>query len=205
VSSRYARPAAAVRALYRRLDRRIASFRRASGLACPRGCGQCCLSPEVEATELEMLPVALHLRAKRRLEAVLASLGQGEEPHRTCVFYSPDPLGAFGGHCGVYPWRPLLCRLFGYAAVADREGRPVLSVCRVMRDSGPDQARAASEAAAAVADGRLRAPLMRDGSLAVYCLDPDLGSRPQPINAALKQGLERVGLETALARRRRKR
>ncbi len=139
MSSRYARPAAAVRALYRRLDRRIASFRRASGLGCPPGCGECCLSPEVEATVLEMLPLALDLRRRGLLEPTLARLGPGGEPPRPCLFYSPAPLGAFGGHCSVYPWRPLLCRLFGFAAVAGPEGRPELAVCGRMRAALPDR------------------------------------------------------------------
>ena len=198
MSGHYARPAAAVRALYRRLDRRIAAFRRAAGLACPPGCGECCLSPEVEATVLEMLPLALRLRRDGRLARTLAGLGSREPPRR-CVFYSPDPLGAFGGHCTVYPWRPLLCRLFGFASVADPESRPELAVCGRMRAADPGSARAAAEAVAA---GRLKAPVMRDWSLAAYRLDPALGSGPQPINTALKQALERVGLEEGLKARR---
>ncbi len=194
MSSRYARPAAAVRALYRRLDRRIASFRRASGLACPAGCGACCLSPEVEATVLEMLPLALELGRGGLLESTLAGLGSGAPPRR-CLFYSPAPLGAFGGHCSVYPWRPLMCRLFGFAAVAGPEGRPALAVCGRMRAAFPDRTQAA---AAAVSSRRLGAPLMRDWSLAAYRLEPTLGSSPLPINAALKQALERVGLEHGL-------
>jgi len=201
MSSRYARPAAALRALYRRLDRRIASFRRSSGLGCPPGCGECCLSPEVEATVLEMLPLALDLRRRGLLESTLARLGPGEPPRR-CLFYSPAPLGAFGGLCSVYPWRPLLCRLFGFAAVAGPEGRPELAVCGRMRAAIPDQTRAA---AAAVLAGRLRAPLMRDWSLAAYRLEPALGANPLPLNSALKQALERVGLERSLRGRPRRR
>ncbi|OHD74519.1 MAG: hypothetical protein A2V99_08515 [Spirochaetes bacterium RBG_16_67_19] len=184
-----------MRALYRRLDRRITSFRRVSGLGCPPGCGECCLSPEVEATVLEMLPLALDLRRRGLVEPTLARLGPGGEPPRPCLFYSPAPLGAFGGHCSVYPWRPLLCRLFGFAAVAGPEGRPELAVCGRMRAALPDRTRAA---AAAVLAGRLRAPLMRDWSLAAYRLDPALGANPLPINSALKQALERVGLEQGL-------
>jgi Fe-S-cluster containining protein len=193
VSGRYARPAAAVRALYRRLDRRIASFRRASGLGCPPGCGECCLSPEVEATVLEMLPLVLDLRRRGLLASTLERLGVGAP--RRCLFYSPAPLGAFGGHCSVYPWRPLLCRLFGFASVAGPQGRPELAVCGRMRAAVPDRTRTA---AAAVLAGRLRAPLMRDWSLAAYRLDPALGANPLPLNSALKQALERVGLEQGL-------
>jgi hypothetical protein len=36
---------------------------------------------------------------------------------------------------------------------------------------------------------------MGEWSLAAYRLDPVLGCGPQPINAALRQAMERVGLE----------
>jgi Fe-S-cluster containining protein len=191
VSPRYGRLARAVGAVYRRLDRRIAGFRRAAGLSCPRGCGECCLSPEVEATVLEMLPLALRLQRERRLEQTLAGLGPGEPP-RPCVFYSPAPLGSFGGHCSVYPLRPLVCRLFGFAAMTDPEGRPQLVLCRRLREADPAGAR---KAAAGAASGRLPVPVMSEWSLAMYRLDPGLGTRALPINEALGQALERVALE----------
>ena len=197
MSPRYGGLARAVGAVYRRLDRRIAGFRRAAGLTCPRGCGECCLSPEVEATVLEMLPLALRLQRERRLEQTLAGLGPAEPP-RPCVFYSPRPLGAFGGRCSVYPFRPLLCRLFGFSAMTDPQGRPQLVLCRRLREADPAGAR---EAAAGAASGRLTVPLMSVWSLAMYRLDPGLGTQALPINAALRQALERVGLEGRLRAR----
>ena len=189
--TRYDRLARAVSAVYRRLDRRIASFRRASGLACSRGCGECCLSPEVEAGVLEMLPLALHLRRAGRVEQILAWLGVGEPP-RLCVFYSPDPLGSFGSRCSVYPLRPLLCRLFGFSAMTDPQGRPQLVLCRRLREADPEGAR---QAAAEAASGRSPVPLMSEWSLAMYRLDPGLGTRTLPINEALRQALERAALQ----------
>ena len=190
--SRYRRLAAAVRALYRRLDRRTSSFRRASGLSCPPGCGECCLSAEVEATELELLPLALHLQREGSLTGLLERLREGEGGG-VCVFHSREPLGRFGGRCTVYSWRPLVCRLFGFASAAGAGGRPELAVCRAMRSADPTAARAAAEAA-----GRLTPPVMRAWSLAVYRLDPVLGSSPLPVNDALRQALERVALEQGL-------
>jgi hypothetical protein len=89
-----------------------------------------------------------------------------------------------------------MCRLFGFAAAAGSGSRPELAVCGVMRAAIPDQTRAAAEA---VRWGGLKAPVMREWSLAAYRLDPTLGSQPLPINAALKQALERVGLERSYA------
>ena len=56
-------------------------------------------------------------------------------------------------------------------------------------------------AAAAVDAGSLQAPIMGEWSLAMYRLDPGLGTQALPINAALRQALERVGLEGRLRAR----
>jgi len=49
--------------------------------------------------------------------------------------------------------------------------------------------------------GSFQAPIMREWSLAMYRLDPGLGTQALPINAALRQALERVGLEGRLRAR----
>jgi Fe-S-cluster containining protein len=192
---RDARLAAGARAIYRRLDRRIAAFRRRSGLACPAGCGECCRSTEVEATILEMLPLALELHRRGRTEEVLDRLRGGQAPER-CVLFSERPQGPFGGHCTEYSLRPLLCRLFGFAAMENREGEPELVACRLIREADPSLT---AEATESVARSRLAAPLMRAYTLAMYRLDPVLGSSALPINTALKQALERVALAQGLS------
>jgi len=193
--ARDARLAAGVLALYRRLDGKLAAFRRRSGLACLPGCGECCRSTEVEATVLELLPLALDLCRRGKAEEALDRLLDIREPDR-CLLFSELPLGRFGGHCTAYSRRPLLCRLFGFSALEQSEGRPELVACRLVRAADP-----ARTGRAAAAQGRMAAPLMRDFSMAVYRLDPALGSGALPINAALRQALERVALSLALAGR----
>jgi Fe-S-cluster containining protein len=197
---RDARLATGVRAIYRRLDRRIAAFRRSSGLACLAGCGECCRSTEVEATILELLPLALDLHRRGRTEGVLEPLRGPQFPER-CLLFSERALGRFGGHCTEYSRRPLLCRLFGFAAMENREGEPELVACRLIREAEPTLT---AEAAESVVRGRLAAPLMRAYTLAMYRLDPVLGSAVLPINAALKQALERVALAQGLSGGRRR-
>jgi Fe-S-cluster containining protein len=191
---RDARLVAGVQAIYLRLDRRTAAFRRRSGLACLPGCGECCRSAEVEATVLELLPLALELRRRGRAEEVLERIRGSQTPER-CVLFSERPLGRFGGHCTEYVRRPLLCRLFGFAAMENREGRPDLVACRPMREADPGRV---GQAAAKAAQCQLAVPLMRDFTMAIYRLDPVLGSGALPINAALRQALERVALSLGL-------
>lgn len=194
-ASRDARLAARVLAIYRRLDRRLAAFRRRCGLACLPGCGECCRSTEVEATVLELLPLALELCRRGWEKELLGRLADSQEPGR-CILFSERPLGRFAGHCAEYSRRPLLCRLFGFAAMEDRGGNPELVACRLIRQAGPKRMR---QAALAVTCGRLAAPLMRHFTTAMYRLEPVLGSGALPINEALRQALQRVALAAKLS------
>lgn len=184
------RRAQAVSGLYRRLDLHAASFRAASGLECPAGCGRCCVSAEVEATVLEMLPAAFRLQRDGRLERTLAEL---ESLPATCVLCLPQPAPPARGHCGLYDHRPLLCRLFGFAARLDREGARALSSCRLIRAAEPERTARAEQA---VRERRVVVPVMGDYRMKLYGIDPSLGARPLPINLALAQALEMVGLES---------
>jgi Fe-S-cluster containining protein len=196
-ASRDARLAARARAIYRRLDCRLAAFRRRSGLACLPGCGECCRSTEVEATVLELLPLALELCRRRAAEKVLGRL-HGSQAQAPCILFSERPLGRFAGHCTEYSRRPLLCRLFGFSAMEDREGNPELVACRLIRQAYPVRA---GKAAAAVAQGRLVVPIMNAYTTAMSRMEPVLGSGALPINEALRQALQRVALAARLSGR----
>ncbi|GIV37956.1 MAG: hypothetical protein KatS3mg032_2335 [Cyclobacteriaceae bacterium] len=51
----------AVEQLFAELDEAMMRFRERINLSCPAGCVKCCLKPEIEATVLEFLPLAMHL------------------------------------------------------------------------------------------------------------------------------------------------
>lgn len=175
-----------LRVLYTEVDDRTAAFQRASGLNCPPGCGLCCRSTKVEATILEMLPLAetLHNGAggidwMEKLDACKA-----EKP---CLFFQPDPIVSTDGHCRVYALRPLVCRLFGYAAFRDKNGTRKTTGCRRMRHPMTDDPER---------DSRWgdTAPAFVDYSIRISTLYPELGSRLFPINFAAYAAFEKYAL-----------
>jgi Fe-S-cluster containining protein len=175
-------------ALYRELDRETARFKRAAGLECLEACRKCC-TPEraqIEAAVLDCLPLSLHLWKLGEAESCLERLaanGRG----RVCVIYDADPFSASG--CKQYPWRPLLCRLFGFSAVLDKHGRPRVALCRAIRNADP---RAEARANRVLAEG-LNPVVIPHWARRVSSLNPHLGQRRYPINQALKLALEKVG------------
>ena len=56
-------------------------------LFCRSGCGQCCLHPGIEASVLEMLPLALHLYDTGLAESTLDALQQHDHDQTGCFFY----------------------------------------------------------------------------------------------------------------------
>jgi Fe-S-cluster containining protein len=179
--------------VYEEIDRQTAALKAMTELRCPPGCGTCCSSPEVEVTELEMLPVAGELFRRREALSWLELLGAADD-EGPCVFYQPEQPARGEGCCRIYILRPTVCRLFGYGAVKNKDGIARLTVCTVMKKGIPH---AAQHAAYAVERG-LAAPTFTDFARQVAGLEPSLGGRLLPINRALRFALEREGLALKL-------
>jgi Fe-S-cluster containining protein len=179
--------------LYARIDKAVTEFQLKSGLRCPPGCGSCCPAADVQVTILEMLPVANEILCNGEAADWLERLAALPESGR-CVLYVEQSAPGAAGHCGFYSWRPALCRLFGFASVRSRAGTKALSVCKHIKQIDPQGAAAAM----ALAE---EAPCFVHYSSQVYALDPVLGSRLMPINAALRNAIERLGLNFSFAYR----
>lgn len=186
----------AVRRLYVKLDREIAAFQRDTSLHCLSGCGECCKKPDIEATPLEFLPFALAVYDEGRAADMLAEL-RGQGP--VCALFRPH-ITRFGGLCQSYPDRGLICRLFGFTARRDKEGRPELVTCRLIKT---EQAPQYEEAVRQIARGK-RVPVMGNYYSLLRSIDPEMCDF-FPINEAISRALETVMAYYAYRRRRKPR
>jgi len=186
-------PVVAVRELLDDASRASSAFEAANGLVCPDGCGACCESPSIEATVLELLPLAAAAWDEGRADALLADLAGLDDPLR-CVLYESAGRGPGFGRCRDYAHRPSVCRLFGAAAFRHGSGRLELVTCRVRREQDPV---AIAHAEAHLAAG-LDAPVFSDHGFRQSTLDPALGAERMPINDALARALDLVGLRRQL-------
>ena len=171
------------------IDQETTAFQAATGVQCPSGCGMCCQNPEVESTPLEMLPITVELAQKGELSQWLERV-EAVEAKGVCVFYQRDPLIPDNGRCSIYDRRPSLCRLFGFAAIANKQGEPELAACKKHKETMPEVIKRAEEA---ISNG-LPIPHFADFTMRLGNLDPNLRREPLPINQALKLVIERVGL-----------
>jgi Fe-S-cluster containining protein len=179
--------------LYSEMDRRTSEFQSRTGLQCPPGCGQCCESATSEATVIELLPAAEELFSRREAQQWLERIASIRENER-CVFYQPDPLIPGNGRCDLYILRPSVCRLFGFAVIKNKDGKPELLTCRRQKEQIPVLVKKAQEA---ISRG-MAVPSFNYFFLQIVALEPSLGRHRLPINQALQFALERYGLTVQL-------
>lgn len=173
---------------YQQLESQTDSVPDQIGLHCPPSCGRCCEYPEIETTELEMLPVAWELWQRGDALTIWETLKNDPE-QKICVFYERDPLTTGKGRCGMYAWRPVVCRLFGYATIKNKQGVPEFATCAYHHQTQPEKV---AEIKQQVAEG-FPMPNFSKITLQLAMIDPSKTQR-LPINEALRLAIERIGL-----------
>jgi uncharacterized protein len=171
-----------IKEIFNEIDLQIETLQKASGLQCPTGCGKCCENPQVETTTLEVLPLALELLQRNEAEYWLEQASKSNYSG-VCIFYQPDPAIAGNGRCGVYAWRPALCRLFGFAANRNKHNQSELAACKIHKQTMPE--------VLATLPVEL-APNFSDFSMQLRNLQPDQ-SNLIPINQAVAIAIQKVG------------
>lgn len=176
-----------LQSIYDEMGKSFSDYQKASGLLCLEGCGKCCNIPEVEASVLEMLPLALRMLDENKLEEWLDKLENPAQEH--CLMYEPHSPDGSLGQCGVYKERPSLCRMFGVSGFYNKHREITLSVCTLIREKYPDLTKTRRSEVS-----EKKTPMLITWSYRLAQLDPALIQNRMPINQALKKALEKVAL-----------
>ena len=173
-----------VEGVFRNLDEAIADFQSRSTLYCKFGCGKCCFKADIEATALEFLPFAHHLYLTNQATEWLDKINSSDQA--ICHILNPTHIGA--GLCSEYPYRGLICRLFGYSARMNKYGKKELVTCQIIKT---EQNRSFEKAEQRIAEGEA-VPVMSSYYMQLHSIDPELARDFYPINTAIKKALETV-------------
>lgn len=177
----------AVERVFSNLEREVATFQGATGMKCVSGCGLCCKKPDIAASPLEFLPLAYHLyRNGQAYDWLQSLLADKENP--ICKAFKPFVSEGDKGFCGRYEHRGLICRLFGFSAMLDKQGVPQLVTCKTIKT---DLSEAYQRGVAHIAEGNA-IPVMRNFYFQLRAIDADLGQRLMPINQAIVEALKVV-------------
>ena len=175
--------------IYQEVDRKILRFQDATGLKCPPGCGSCCVSQEVEATVLEVLPLAIESFSAQQEDLLYAKIEEQERKgDRVCILYQPDLRTPGNGRCAYYESRPLLCRLFGFAARKSKEGNLELCTCKRLRAAFPEALQKEGDKVLS----KFSLPVSQEISMRIAVLNPGMGFRRLPLNLAIRSAIEKV-------------
>lgn len=187
--------------IYKTLDQQVNNFSRITGLRCPERCGVCCENPNVEATVLELLPMAKEIYLSGREDEILEILGfRAEQTYTPCALYRPDPSIRGNGRCLYYSYRPLICRLFSFAARKNKYNRIEFAPCKNIRQNAPHPAQRAEMA---IANG-LNPPLYQESAIRIASVLPSLGFKRYPINRAIWEALAYLQWNKPIKPKRRK-
>ena len=100
---------------YTSIEHDFDDFTRAFSIHCPDVCGRCCQVFIPDVTYLEALAVAFHIVMVQGRD--VSYLETWRDGHRSCPLYDEETH-----RCSAYAVRPIVCRVFGSAATATREG-----------------------------------------------------------------------------------
>ena len=175
-----------VEQLFQHLEVEITEFQTKTKLGCVAGCGKCCTT-SIDASPLEFLPYAFHLYLNGNAEKVLDELNIREST--ICHIYNPlSALDSSQGSCSTYPYRGLICRLFGFGANKDKYGQLRLATCKIIKEGQQTNYDNSTEAI----NKGLPVPIFTDYYMNLSQIDFRLGNIILPINKAIKLAIEEV-------------
>lgn len=181
--------------VYNELDSIISNFKNTLKIDCIKYCSKCCgtSAKNIEVSVFELIPLSIHLWQKGEADNLLEKLSQ-IDIEAPCALYNGEYSPQFGGGCSIYTWRPLLCRLFGFSAVLNKQGKPVVSLCKQMKVIDSTLENRVQK----IVDQGLEVPINSYFAQKVALINPFLGQPRYSINEALKLALETVGYRLAL-------
>ena len=186
--------------VYQTLSQEFSAYQSSQSLNCVEKCGACCNKPDIEVSPLEMLPFALHLFDIGQAEQVFDELQSYSG--FACKQYQRLSLDGTEGYCGIYEYRPGICRMFGAAGYKTKSGEATLSVCKPIKQAVPEKYAAAliaiqpawgqSNNNDPMSISNSKPPMIAEGRQKLAQLDYELGDKLMPINDALRYILEKI-------------
>lgn len=153
-----------------------------NNLQCPNDCGKCCENPSIEASVLEMLPMALYLHDNNLIDAYLEKIDQAMNTNQYCI-------GLQNNRCHLHPYRPTICRMFGVSGHLDKNRKLQASICKVLKETHPEDSHKVM-----THPENHNLPVMTHWASKLLTLEPELLTKQMHINLALKKAIEKVAM-----------
>jgi Fe-S-cluster containining protein len=174
-----------VEKIFKQLDKETAKFGKESGLRCLTNCNLCCMKKGLEANVLEFLPLANYLVKNNLHEAALDLLETNPEH---CINLSKSQEKGITAGCSEYDHRGLICRLFGFSAVRDKNSRLSMYTCSHIKKEFEKEYKSVSEKI----NQSMPIPVVSDFYFQFYYIDSQMANDYNPINISIRKAIEKV-------------
>lgn len=174
-----------VERIFKQLDKETEKFGKQSGLKCLTNCNLCCLKEGLEANVLEFMPLALYLVKNNLHEAALDLLDTNPEH---CINLAKSQAPGQTAGCSIYEHRGMICRLFGFSGIKDKNAKLSVYTCSYMKKEYPQEFKNAMESV----NSGMKIPLVTDFYYQIYFIDSYLASDYNPINVSIRKAIEKV-------------
>ena len=171
--------------VFKQLEKETEAFGKQSNLKCLTNCNLCCLKKGLEANVLEFLPLAYYLVKNDLHEAALDLLETNPEH---CINLAKSQITGQTAGCASYEHRGLICRLFGFSGIKDKNSRLAVYTCSHMKEEYPLEFKSAMERI----NGGLEIPMVTDFYYQIYFIDPHMANDYNPINVSIRKAIEKV-------------
>jgi uncharacterized protein len=171
--------------VFKQLDKETQKFAQKSNLNCLTNCNLCCLKKGLEANVLEFLPFAYYL-VKNNLHNEALELLEKEPEH--CINLAKSQVEGITAGCSVYEYRGLICRLFGFSGVHDKNGKLSVYTCTHIKNKYPDEFKLAS----GLINSGMNIPVVTDFYYRIYFIDNQMAGDYNPINVSIRKAIEKV-------------
>lgn len=174
-----------VEQVFKQLDKETLKFGKLSNLKCLTNCNLCCMKQGLEANVLEFLPFAYFLVQNNLHEAALDLLDT--EPEH-CINLANNQLKGQTAGCINYEYRGLICRLFGFSAVQDKNARLSVYTCSHIKNEYPAEFKRAT----GLINSGASIPHVTDYYYRIYFIDNQMANDYNPINVSIRKAIEKV-------------
>jgi len=174
-----------VERVFKQLDRETERFGKQSNLKCLTNCNLCCMKKDLEANVLEFLPFAFYLVKNNLHEAALELLATNPEH---CINLAKSQVPGQTAGCSVYDHRGLICRLFGFSGVKDKNSKLAVYTCSHMKNEYPEEFKNAMDRI----NSGMKIPLVTDFYYQIYFIDSHMANDYNPINVSIRKAIEKV-------------
>jgi Fe-S-cluster containining protein len=171
--------------VFNQLDKETAKFGKQSGLKCLTNCDLCCRKKGLEANVLEFLPFAYYLVKNNLHEAALDLLETNPEH---CINLAKTQIPGQTAGCSIYAHRGLICRLFGFSGVRDKNAKLAVYTCSLMKNEFATEYKQTMERI----NSDMHIPVVSDFYYQIYYIDPQLANDYNPINVSIRKAIEKV-------------